>query len=466
MFTPEFTAEPDADGGGSTVPDPHVPDLAAAVVGSGPAGFYTAAALLGLPDRHVRVDMFERLPTPWGLVRAGVAPDHPKIKSISALFARTASHERFRFFGNVEVGKHLCRDDLLDRYDVVLYCVGAPADRALGIPGEQLPGVLGARDFVGWYNGHPDFRDLTVDLDVHRAVVIGNGNVALDVARVLATPPDRLAVTDIADHALDALRGSLIHEVVVIGRRGPAQATFTTPELRELAELTGAAVLVDPDQVTSIDDASLPHVSRHNVQILRDYAGIRPVNGGRRVALRFLTSPIEIRGTDRVESIVLGRNELDAGDRAVDTGERQSVSTGLVLRAAGYRGVAVPGVPFDEATGIIPNRDGRVDGTDREYVAGWIKRGPTGIIGTNKKDAVDTVRALVADLAAHSGPSRAADPDAVEAWLRERQPELIDLDGWAAIDAAERAAGERQGRPRVKLCTWDELLAAARTVRV
>lgn len=448
------------------MPDPRVPDLAAAVIGSGPAGFYTAAALLGLPDRNVRVDMFERLPTPWGLVRAGVAPDHPKIKSIAALFARTASHERFRFFGNVEVGRHVSRDDLLARYDVVVYCVGAPADRALGIPGERLPGVIGARDFVGWYNGHPDFRDLTVDLDVHRAVVIGNGNVALDVARVLATPPDRLAATDIGDHALDALRGSLIHEVVVIGRRGPAQATFTTPELRELAELTGAAVLVDPVQVASVDDEGLPHVPRHNLQILREYAGIRPVNGGRRVALRFFTSPIEIHGDDRVESIVLGRTELDARGRAVNTGERQTLSTGLVLRAAGYRGVAVPGVPFDEAGGIIPNRDGRVDGGDREYVAGWIKRGPTGIIGTNKKDAVDTVHTLVADLAAHPAPSRAVEPGAVESWLRERQPELIDLEGWAAIDAAELAAGERQGRPRVKLCTWEELLAAARTVRV
>lgn len=448
------------------MPDDRVPDLAVAVVGSGPAGFYTAAALLAVPDRNVRVDMYERLPTPWGLVRAGVAPDHPKIKSIAALFARTASHERFRFFGNVEIGTHITRSELLVRYDVVVYCVGAPADRALGIPGEQLPGVLGARDFVGWYNGHPDFRDLTVDLDVHRAVVVGNGNVALDVARVLATPPDRLASTDIADHALETLRTSLIHEVVVIGRRGPAQATFTTPELRELAELTGAAVLVDPEQVASVDEASLPHVPRHNVLILRDYAGIRPVNGGRRVTLRFLTSPVEIHGADRVESIVLGRNELAGDGRAVDTGERQTVPTGLVLRAAGYRGVAVPGVPFDEAAGVIPNRAGRVDGGDREYVAGWIKRGPTGIIGTNKKDAVDTVHTLVADLAAHPAPSRAVDPDVVESWLRERQPDLIDLAGWAAIDAVERAAGQRQGRPRVKLCTWDDLLAAARAIRV
>ena len=448
------------------MPDDRVPDLAAAVVGSGPAGFYTAAALLGLPDRNVRVDMFERLPTPWGLVRAGVAPDHPKIKSIAGLFARTATHERFRFFGNVEVGTHVSRDDLRTRYDVVVYCVGAPADRSLGIPGEDLPGVLGARDFVGWYNGHPDFRDLTVNLDTTRAVVVGNGNVALDVARVLVTPPDRLATTDIADHALDALRDGLIHDVVVVGRRGPAQATFTTPELRELADLTGATVLVDPAALASIDEESLPHVPRHNVQILRDYARIRSVNGDRRITLRFLTSPIEIRGADRVESVVLGRNRLAGDGRAVDTGERQVLSTGLVLRAVGYRGEAVPGLPFDEVAGVIPNRDGRVDGGDREYVAGWIKRGPTGIIGTNKKDAVDTVHTLVADLAAARAPSRSVDGAAVASWLRERQPELIDLGGWAAIDAAERAAGDSQGRPRVKLCTWEDLLAVARSVRV
>jgi ferredoxin--NADP+ reductase len=461
-----FRPELDADGGGSTVPDARVPDLAAAVVGSGPAGFYTAAALLGRPDLSVRVDMFERLPTPWGLVRAGVAPDHPKIKSIATLFARTATHERFRFFGNVDIGKHIGRDELLDRYDVVVYCVGAPADRALGIPGEQLSGVLGARDFVGWYNGHPDYRDLSINLAVRRAVVIGNGNVALDVARVLVTPPDRLAATDIADHALEALRGSLIREVVIVGRRGPAQAAFTSPELRELAELTGAAVLVDPAQVASIDVERLPHVPRHNLQILRDFAQLRPVNGSRRVSLRFLTAPIEIRGTDRVESIVLGRTELDAEGHAVDTGEREDLPAGLVLRAAGYRGVPVAGVPFDDAAGVIPHRDGRVEGGEREYVAGWIKRGPTGIIGTNKKDAVDTVHTLVADLPSDPALSRAVDPDVVESWLRERQPDLVDLAGWAAIDAAEREAGARQGRPRVKLCTWADLLAAARQVRV
>jgi ferredoxin--NADP+ reductase len=453
------------------MPDALLPSCAVAVVGAGPAGFYTAAALLSLPDRQVRIDMYERLPTPWGLVRAGVAPDRPKIKSISALFARTATHERFRFFGNVEVGTRVTRDDLLARYDDVVYCVGAPADRMLGIPGEDLPGVVGARDFVGWYNGHPDFRDLAVDLAIRRAVVVGNGNVALDVARILITPPDRLAVTDIADHALEALRDSLIDDVVVVGRRGPAQATFTTPELRELAQLTGATVVVDPAQVGPMgDEDHLPHVSRHNLAVLRGYAQADPPASGRRVTLRFLASPIEIRGDGRVESIVLGRNTLtdraNGTARAVDSGERQEVPAGLVLRAVGYRGVPLPGVPFDDVAGVVPHRGGRVIGGDREYVAGWVKRGPTGIIGTNKKDAVDTVRTIAADLAARQQPSHASSAAEIETWLRTRQPDLIDLDGWAAIDAAERDAGEPVGRPRVKLCTWDELLEAARVVRV
>ena len=449
-----------------------LPGFAAAVVGSGPAGFYTAAALLALPDPQIRVDMYERLPTPWGLVRAGVAPDHPKIKSISGQFARTATHERFRFFGNVEVGTHVTREDLLARYDVIVYCVGAPADRVLGIPGEDLPGVAAARDFVGWYNGHPDFRDRTFDLAVRHAVVIGNGNVALDVARILSTPPDRLATTDVADHALSVLRGSLVDDVLIIGRRGPAQSSFTTPELRELAEMTGAAVVVDPAQVEPVgDEENLAHVPRHNLQVLRGYAraGGTP-DGGRRITLRFLTSPVEIRGDGRVESIVLGGNRLTDGangaTRSVDTGEREVAAAGLVLRAVGYRGVPIPGVPFDAGAGVIPNRDGRVIAGDREYVAGWIKRGPSGVIGTNRKCAAETVRTIAADLAADPGPSRAADSELVESWLRGRQPDLVDLDGWAAIDAAECDAGERQGRPRVKLCTWHELLAAARAVPV
>ena len=436
---------------------------AVAVVGSGPAGFYTAAALLDSSDRTVRVDMFERLPTPWGLVRAGVAPDHPKIKSVSAQYAKTASHPRFRFFGNVDVGRHVSRDDLLARYDAVVYTVGAQADRPLGIPGEDLPGSVAAVDFVGWYNGHPDFCNRSFDLKVRRAVVIGNGNVALDVARILSTAPEQLAATDIADHALEALRGSEIEEVVVVGRRGPAQAAFTTPELRELREMTHAVVEVDSAEVGPVwNEESLPVTVRRNLEVLRGYAGQRESGGGRRILLRFQRSPVAILGGDRVESVVLGRNELrtdgEGQVRAVDTGHREVVEAGLVLRAVGYRSVALPGVAFDERRGLIPNRDGRIEGHQREYVAGWVKRGPSGIIGTNKRCATETVKTLLADLDAES---RAAPPDEVERWLRQRQPQLVDLVGWAAIDAAERGAGECQGRPRVKLCTATTLIAAA-----
>ena len=453
------------------MPNAPAHDIAAAVVGSGPAGFYTAAALLALPDPRARVDMYERLPTPWGLVRAGVAPDHPKIKSISAQFARTAADERFRFFGNVEMGTHVTREELLARYDVVVYCVGSDVDRDLGIPGEDLPGSAAAGDFVGWYNGHPDFRDRRFDLAVRRAVVIGNGNVALDIARMLITPPDRLAGTDIADHALEVLRTSRIEDVVIIGRRGPAQASFTTPELRELGEMTGAAVIVDPAQLGPIGiEDQLAHVPRHNLEVLRMYARAGTPASGRRVTLRFLTSPVEIIGDDRVRSVVLGRNRLidtaDGSARAVDTGEREIVPAGLVLRAVGYRGLALTGVPFDARTGTIPHQDGRIVGGEREYVAGWIKRGANGVIGTNRKCAMATVRTIAADLAARPAPSRNPDLNLVESWLRERRPELVDLDGWAAIDTVERRAGERAGRPRIKLCTWDQLIAAARPVRV
>ena len=346
-----------------------------------------------------------------------------------------------------------------------------PPIECYGIPGEELPGVAAAGDFVGWYNGHPDFRDVTFDLGVRHAVVIGNGNVALDVARILITSPDRLATTDIADHALDALRGSRIEDVTVIGRRGPAEASFTTPELRELAELTGAAVVVDPADLRSIgDEDHLAHIPKRNLAVLREYALESAPAGGRRIRLRFLTSPVEIGGDGRVESVVVGRNQLtqdsDGTVRAVDTGEREILAAGLVLRAVGYRGVALPGVPFDSQAGIIPNRDGRVEGGDREYVAGWIKRGATGIIGTNRKCATETVAKLAADLA--DGTLRRHDRDeahdvlaAVESWLRGRQPHLVTEQGWQLIDAAERTIGQTSGRPRVKFCDTDRLLDVA-----
>jgi ferredoxin--NADP+ reductase len=441
--------------------------LTVAVVGSGPSGFYAAGALLDHQDLDVRVDMFERLATPWGLVRFGVAPDHPKIKSVSSVYAKIAAQESFRFFGNIDVGRDITREELVERYDAVIYAVGTPGDRKLGIPGEDLPGSVAAVDFVGWYNGHPDFADLSFDLNTERAVVIGNGNVALDVARILCSPPDRLALTDIADHALDVLRTSTIREVLVVGRRGAGQAAFTTPELKELPEFTESGVDVHPDEVAETDgEDALSKVAKRNLGVMRQYAKGDTERGERHITLRFQRSPVELRGDGRVEELVLGHNELrtaeDGWVSAHDTGDRETVPTGLVLRAVGYRGQPLDGLPFDERRGVIPNEQGKVDGVEREYVVGWIKRGPTGIIGTNKKDSVETVTRLLADL--DSGALVRHDRDGsadIEDWLAERQPDLVTEQGWQLIDAAERAAGEPHGRPRVKLCRTDDLLHIA-----
>jgi ferredoxin--NADP+ reductase len=448
-----------------------------AVVGSGPAGFYTAGHLLkqsGEVGHPIEVDMFERLPTPWGLVRSGVAPDHPKIKSVTRIYEKTAAHPHFRFFGNVELGRDISRDELAEHYHAIVYATGSPSDRPLGIPGEQLPGSHPATDFVGWYNGHPDFCEHDFDLSATRAVVIGNGNVALDVARMLTLSHEELAVTDIADHALHALDASSIREIVVVGRRGPAQAAFTNPELLELGELAEADVIVDPEELEralAVPDANTDPTSERNVSVLREYAKRKPTGKSKRVVLRFLLSPMELIGDDDgVQQVVLARNALTAGEngrlRAEATGEVEAIEAGLVMRAIGYRGIAIPGVPFDEHSATIPNDDGRVTSTDGsrqgEYAVGWIKRGPSGVIGTNKKDAQQTVDALLADLAAdvHLQPSD-ADPRTIESLLRGRVPELVTYEGWAEIDRHEQSRGEPHGRPRVKLTRIEELLRVA-----
>ncbi len=458
------------------------PPLRVAVIGSGPAGFYAAGHLLGHRSERFAVDMIERLPTPWGLVRAGVAPDHPKIKSVTRVYERTAAHPRFRFFGNVALGEHVFRDDLLGHYHAVVYATGSQADRPLGIPGEDLPGSHAATEFVGWYNGHPDHTHLEFDLlSAERAAVIGNGNVALDVARMLVLAPSELACTDIADHALEVLAESRVREVVLLGRRGPAQAAFTNPELLELGELSQADVIVDPDELErglAIPDPDAGTISKRNVEILREYAARPPHGHPKRVVLRFLLSPTALRaGSDgRLGSVELVRNQLVPASgrlRAEATGERQTLDAGLVFRAIGYRAVPLPDVPFDERSATIPNDAGRV--LDRagggalagEYVVGWVKRGPSGVIGTNKKDAQETVDAIVADLLADNGlrppghVPRSPDPDALEALLRSRQPDLVTYAGWEAIDRHERSLGEPAGRPRVKLTTIEDLLHAA-----
>jgi ferredoxin--NADP+ reductase len=440
--------------------------LRVAVVGSGPAGFYVAAPLLA---RGAHVDLIERLPTPWGLVRFGVAPDHPEIKAVSRVFERTAAEPGFRFFGNVDVGKTVSPADLASLYDAVVYTVGAQTDRRLGVPGEDLPGSWPATAFVAWYNGHPDFQELEFDLSGERAVVVGNGNVAVDVARMLALTAGELAPTDTTEAAAAAIAESGLREIVMLGRRGPAQAAFTNPELKELGELEGADVVVDPADLVldAAGEAALADArstARRNVDLLHEYAVRVPEGKPRKLILRFLVSPVAILGEGRVEAVEVVRNRLvadEAGElRAVATEERETIPCELVLRSVGYRGVALPGVPFDEGRGTIPNLEGRVVDESGEpirgvYCAGWIKRGPSGVIGTNKKDAAETAAHVLAD--ADAGLLAPGEGD-LEELLNERGLPFVDYAGWQAIDAHECALGEPLGRPRVKLATWDELL--------
>ena len=443
-----------------------------AIVGAGPSGFYAADQLL---KAGFEVDLFDALPTPFGLVRAGVAPDHPKIKSVTRVYAKTAAHESFRFFGGVELGVDVSREDLLARYQAVVYAIGTATDNRLGIPGEGRPGSHPATEFVAWYNGHPHFTDHSFDLNGGRAVVIGNGNVAIDVARMLVLGPRELEPTDTADHALEAFGMAGVTEVVLLGRRGPAEAAFTNPELRELGELQRADVIVDPAQLEGVAEPE-DTTKRRNVEILREYARREPVGKSHRLELRFLRSPLEILGPGEsgpVTAIRVGVNRLVRGEdgrvSAEPTGEEEVIECGIVLRSIGYRGTPVAGIPFDHRRGVIANEHGRVisdAGVCRgEYVVGWIKRGPSGVIGTNKKDAADTVAGILADAQAGALGQPApelADADAILAWLMERAPRLVTWAGWEAIDAAESALGVRAGRPRVKLVRLAELIEASR----
>jgi ferredoxin/flavodoxin---NADP+ reductase len=451
----------------------------AAVVGAGPAGFYATDQLLGA---GFEVDLIDALPTPFGLVRSGVAPDHPKIKSVTRVYEKTAAKPGFSFFGGVELGSDITRAELLERYHAVVYAVGTAIDNRLGIPGEDRPGSYPATRFVAWYNGHPEGTDEEFNLDSRRAVVIGNGNVAVDVARMLVLEPRELAVTDTADHALSVLSAAAIEEVVLLGRRGPAQAAFTNPELRELGELTRADVHVDPSEL-ELDEHSArwleveaDAIARRNVEVLREFSQRDPGGAGKshRIALRFLRSPVAVLGEGEdgpVTGLEVVRNRIerdaDGRMRAVPTGETERIECGLVLRSIGYRGRPVCDVPFDERRCLIRNVGGRVcDEESRshrgEYVVGWIKRGPTGVIGTNKKDAADTVAKIVED--ADSGALN--DPpvpsgELAASWIRERVPSAVTWDGWRAIDEFERRAGETQSRPRVKLVRMQDLLDAA-----
>lgn len=453
--------------------------LRVAIIGAGPSGFYAADQILKDPETHAQVDLFDRLPTPYGLVRGGVAPDHPKIKSVTRVYERTAAKEGFRFFGNVEVGRDLGIADFEDHYHAIIYTFGAEADRELGIPGEDLPGSYAATAFVGWYNAHPDYADRDFNLDkAKRAVVIGNGNVAMDVSRMLALDDAELRKTDIADHAIEVLDASTIEEIIVLGRRGPAQAAYTNPEVKELGELEEADVIVDPKEI-ELDPVSAAYIegdevdktTRVNVEIVREFAAKTPEDKPKRIVLRFLSSPVEIKGGDKVESIVIGRNELVDDDgtlRARDTGDREELECDLVLRSVGYTGIPINGVPFDEKRGTILNERGRVleahGGEHRtgHYTAGWIKRGPSGVIGTNKKDAQETVTHLLEDVAAGRVLEPASpDPDSIETVLKERGTHYVSFSGWQKIDSEEVGRGEPHGRPRVKFVKVDEMLEHA-----
>ena len=453
--------------------------LRVAVIGSGPAAFYASELLLKNTNNIIEVDMFERLAAPHGLVRYGVAPDHAKIKTVTRAYDAIAAHPRFRFFGYVEFGRHLTVTDLSAHYHQVLFATGAQTDRHMGIPGEDLSGSHAATEFVAWYNGHPDFRNCQFDLSVKRAAVIGVGNVAIDVARILVRTPEELEKTDMAAHAIEALRASRIEEVYLLGRRGPAQAAFTNPEVKEIGEMPGADVIVRSDEV-QLDPLSEAYVADADdrtlvkkIEILQGYALRKPEGRSRRLHVRFLVSPVELIGDPggHVAGMRLVRNRLVAASggaiSAEPTGEFEELQLGLVFRSVGYRGVGLDGVPFDEKRGVIPNDHGRVlDPRSNTtvpglYATGWIKRGPSGVIGTNKPDAADTVTSMLADLAQgmHLRPSQ-PDAGAAEALVLMRQPLAVSYSDWLRADALECSAGRACGRPRLKFATIEEMLAA------
>lgn len=449
-------------------------DLRVAIVGSGPAGFYAAEGLQKAAP-GIRIDLIDRLPTPFGLVRGGVAPDHPKIKSVTRIFDRIATQPGFRFLGHVHVGQDVTVEELRARYDVLLLCYGADSDRTLGVPGEELAGSHAATEFVAWYNGHPDYAAASFDLTQQSAAIVGIGNVAMDVARILAKPVPLLAATDLADHALQALAASMVHTIHVIARRGPVQAACTTPELRELGELEGVDVVVDPRDL-ELDDASIAQLAAtddrnpaKNLDVLREWAA-RPLTGApRRIVLHFNTSPVALSGTDHVTGMTIARNRLETdgrgGVRAVPTDETMELPVGLVFRSVGYKGRGLPGVPFDARSGVVPNIHGRVveqagstETVPGLYVAGWIKRGPQGIIGTNKLCAADTVTRLLADAAAGDIPRADASVGSLDALLAERNVQVTTWADWQALDSAEQTRGALAGRTRTKITDVHEML--------
>ena len=462
-----------------TVMDSKTSPIRVAIIGSGPSGFYAADHLLKQSDPEIHVDMYERLPTPFGLVRGGVAPDHAKIKSVTKLYSRIASHERFNFYGNISFGADLSREDLSNHYHGIIYAVGAQTDKKLGVPGEDLPNSYAATEFVGWYNGHPDYRDCDFDLTgIKRVAVIGVGNVAMDVARILARTTDELYGTDIADYALELLRHSEVEEIYILGRRGPAQAAFTNPEIKELGEMAGADIIVECDDA-SLDELSATHLKKardrsaiRNVKILQSYVDLGTTGKSRRIVMRFLVSPTEIIGEKCVEAMKIVKNELYLDERGNlrprATDQHEELPVDMVFRSVGYRGVPLPGVPFYDRWGTIPNDHGRVltrhEGKEfltGNYVVGWIKRGPSGIIGTNKPDAIETAECFLEDLQLDK-VLRPEDTskESILQLVQARKPTFVSFDEWETLDEIELQRGAESGRSRVKFTKVDEMLEA------
>jgi ferredoxin/flavodoxin---NADP+ reductase len=433
--------------------------LRVAVVGSGPAGMYAIQHLLEQTLFEVEIDLFERLPTPWGLVRAGVAPDHPEKKQIAdRLFQFYLKRDNVRFFGNVQIGSDISHDELTACYDAIIYAVGASDDKPLAIPGEQLPGSWSARQFVAWYNGHPDCRHLQFDFSSARAVIVGTGNVALDVARILTLPVEQLAKTDVADHALHALQASRLKEVVLLGRRGCQQAAFHNPELEELLHLDGVDVQIQADDLLPPERSDADWDARRKLATLMRLQARRVAAPAKRIVFKFHHSPVAVSGASHVTGVQVQTH--------TGSGSSGRIDCGLLLRAIGYRGTALAGLPFDVQTGVISNIAGRVmDGARPRtgvYVAGWIKRGPRGVIGTNKQCAAETVECLLADAQAGKLAHRSA--DTVAQALAVRPQQVVSFRGWQRIDHAERLAGYSQRRPRIKQTDISELLASAGTL--
>ena len=425
-----------------------------AIIGSGPAGFYTAEAALKLFGDEVRIDIIDRLPTPYGLIRAGVAPDHQSIKAVSRRYDQVATDPRVRFLGNVAIGSDVSAEELTALYDDVVLAVGAPQDRPLGVPGADLPGVVGSAAFVGWYNGHPDFRDLAPQLETEAAVVVGHGNVAIDCARILAKTDAELQASDIVNHALQPLAQSRVRRIHVLGRRGPHQASFTLKEVGELGELARATPVVRAEDFPPAEeDGWLESGQRRVVEVLRKFAAAGPDQSKPvTISLDFFTRPLRVIGTDRVEGVEIMKTRLDAEGRAVDTGETSSIPCGLVVAAIGYRTTPIPGVPFDEVAGRFVNVDGLI--SLGLWCVGWARRGPSGTIGTNRPDGFALVERIAATAVADGKSGR----DGMDAVLTARGVHAADFADWQMIDALEISRA-RMGAPREKIVALEELRA-------